>query len=789
MAFVLRSGDLGGAGHFATANRALEGTRGHQRLQKQRPPGYEPEVAISWRSEAKDFIFELKGRIDGVLPRDGTLLIEEIKTVSQPWIGPADPLHLAQAKIYAFLCAEQRGFKAAAVRITYLELESGETVEFGERFEIDGLKEFFDGVIAEYLQWIREHLRWQRERDLSIEQLAFPFQSYRSGQRALAVAVYRTIKARGKLFAEAPTGIGKTISVVFPAIKAMGEQRVEKIFYLTAKTIGRAVAEKTIADLRLAGLRLRSVTITAKEKVCFNSGRPCDLRTCPFALGYYDRIKTAIRDALQNERFTRSDLEEIARRHQVCPFELSLDLSLWVDLVICDYNYAFDPTASLKRYFDDEKHDYAVLIDEAHNLVDRAREMFSAELAKDQLISVRKEIEDALPGCAKALTRIENQLTKLHKDEGFVPREGAFVSKAAPEKIKRPLKLFMESAEAWLARNEQAAFRQRLLEIYFKLLGFDRVLEFYDEPYIAIYEKDAGRLRLFCADPSDLLRKALEHTGAAIFFSATLTPMEYFRESLGGEMLDPTLRFDSPFPPENLKVLVQNRVATRLNARALSYDAVAECIGALVAAKTGNYLVYFPSYEYLRQVLERFRTRFPDLATEAQTFGMKEVEREQFIAKFRNDAERTHVAFTVLGGIFGEGIDLVGDRLIGVVVVGVGLPQICLERDLIREQVQQLGRAGFDYAYTFPGMNRVLQAAGRVIRSETDRGVVLLIDERFRQPQYRKLLPAWWATQQARSPDEIHSAAREFWSDQKAEARSLDALVASSKEVLEKSSL
>ena len=761
--FVLRAGDLGGGSGFQGSNRAVEGTRGHQRLQRARPAGYEAEVAIKWRREEADFVFELKGRIDGVLAKEASLMIEEIKTTRRGWEGPADPVHLGQAKVYAFLCALERGYMAASVRITYLDLSTETCREIEETFTTAELKQFFEAVTGEYVEWLREHREWQRARDESIRTLGFPFAEYRAGQRKLAVAVYRALKLRSRLFAEAPTGIGKTISVLFPAVKALGEGLVERIFYLTARTVGRVVAEKTLADLRGSGLRLRSVTITAKDKICFNGGQPCDMTACPYAIGYYDRIKAALRDALTRESFTRAEIEAVARKHSVCPFELSLDLSVWVDVVVCDYNYVFDPTVALKRYFDDEKQDYAVLVDEAHNLVDRAREMFSAELHRGELEELRRLVDGPLPRCAKALGKVSREMAALGREENWAAREGSLVSREAPKQLEAGLESFAAEAEKWLVLNEPSEFREALLEGYFRVLAFQRVLDLFDARYASILEPEANLLRLFCVDPAAALNRVLANLASTIFFSATLRPIDFFRQSLGGDALDGVLQLDSPFPGEHLAVLVQDKIATRWRAREESQGAVAEAIGALAGERAGNYLVYFPSYAYLEAVLAEFRAAFPEIPTEVQSSRMNETEREEFLGKFREGGGRTLVAFAVLGGIFGEGIDLIGERLIGVVVVGVGLPQVSIERDLIREYWREQNRSGFDYAYTFPGLNRVLQAVGRVIRSEKDRGVVLLIDDRFGQRGYRALFPGWWQPRMVRSKAEIAGRAREFW--------------------------
>lgn len=763
--FVLRTGGLGGSGHFAGPNRALEGTRAHVKHQKSRPAGYESEVTVAREIDAGEFVVKLRGRIDGLMERDGVLLIEEIKTVSRlsEREESADPVHLGQAKLYGVLYGEERGFKEVDVQITYLELETMRAREIRERCGMDELRRFFETVVGEYVQWLREHERWMQVRDESIAKLLFPFREYRPGQRSLAVAAYRAVKTGSKLFAEAPTGIGKTISVLFPAIKAQGEQRVEKIFYTTAKTIGRTVAEKALTDLREDGLRLRSVTLTAKEKICFNDGKACDLTTCPYAVGYYDRIKAALKDALSGDVFTREAIEAIARKHLVCPFELSLDLSVWADVVICDYNYVFDPSVSLKRFFGGEKREFAVLVDEAHNLVERAREMFSAELMRDEVAGVRELIETELPASAKVLKKVQAQFAAFRNLEGTAERDGTFVNAKCPEKLAKLLKDFCKEAEGWLAQNEASSFKEALLDLYFKALGFVRTAEIYDERYVTCYEPHAQRLKLFCVDPSKLIREALKPVGSTVFFSATLNPIDYFRESLGGELTDMTMSLASPFPRENLLLMVQDRIATTLRMRAESYGAIAEGIASTARGKCGNYLVFFPSYDYMARVLEEFRKQFPEIEAVAQKSGMSEGEREGFLGMFGTGTERTLVGFAVLGGIFGEGIDLVGERLIGVVVVGIGLPQICLERDLIREYWQNTGRSGFDFAYTFPGMNRVLQAVGRLIRTETDRGVVLLIDDRFARRAQRDLFPSWWDAKMARSTSEIAAQCEVFW--------------------------
>jgi DNA excision repair protein ERCC-2 len=787
--FVLRQGDLGGDRDFVGSDRALAGIRGHQKIQRSRPTGYLTELPVVYKVEKDEFTLQIRGRIDGLLITTGQVLLEEIKTVQGTWDHEPDPLHWAQAKYYAFIHAQEHALKEIKIQLVYLELTDGKVTEFRQTFSFAELSDFFATTTAIYVDWLRERHHWCLARDASTAALAFPFANYRPGQRELAVAAYRVLANGGRLFLAAPTGIGKTISVLFPAVKALGEGKLERIFYLTARTVGRAIAEKALVDLRRAGLKLRAVTLTAKEKVCVHDGKPCDLLTCPLALGYYDRVKPAIREALEREKITRVVLEEVGQKHQVCPFELSLDVSLWVDAIICDYNYVFDPQVYLRRHFAEDGGAYGFLVDEAHNLVDRAREMFSADLDGWEILDVKRAVKKASPRCSKALTQLHTAMRKL--GNATKPHENSFEAsdpsselnlfpvKTAPirseengvstnpefpDSLIEPLETALDEVENWLVKNQPAEFREALLALYFRLHSFRRTAELYDERFVTIIESGpAIKVRLFCLDPSLLLRKALARGKAAIFFSATLTPMDYYRTLLGGAPEDPVLQLSSPFPSQNLAVLIQDRIQTHFKGRADSLGDVVEAIGTLVRGRRGNYLVYFPSYQYLNDTLQEFQIRFPPISVLVQRPGMTEPERDAFLAAFSVEHGETLVGFAVLGGIFGEGIDLVGERLIGAVIVGVGLPQLCVERNLIRDYFQQQNAAGFDYAYTFPGMNRVLQAVGRVIRSETDHGVVLLIDARFDELRYRRLFPAWWKFVKVRNSDALRETVAGFW--------------------------
>ena len=768
--FVLRSGDLGGGG-FASAARLFEGTRAHQKVQKSRPEGYQAEVSVSHLVEAEELQLEIAGRIDGLMMDGEQVLVEEIKTTE----GELDPerpdnlVHWAQAKTYAYILAIQNDLNQVDIQLTYVRLEPWKVEEDRRTFSLDELTLFFEDLITRYLHWARIYHEWCLVRDPSIKALSFPFPNYRKGQRELAVATYRTIEAQSRLFVQAPTGIGKTISTLFPAVKAMGEGLVEKVFYLTAKTVVRTVAEKAIDDLRGEGLRLKSLTLTARDKICFRpeGEESCNPEECEYAIGYFDRINDALEEIFQEDAFTRPVIEEAARKHKVCPFEFSLDLSLWVDAIICDYNYVFDPRAFLKRFFAEGGGNYTFLIDEAHNLVDRAREMFSADLHKSEVMAVKRAVNKDHPKLAKQIQKINRHLLEIGKRCEKKGEEEFWVDPELPRTLLPLLEKFLDDAEAILVRNIPAPYWDQLIDFYFQVFGFMRIAELFDEHYTTYAEKTGKEvyLRLFCIDPSKNVREALKRGSSAIFFSATLTPLEYFREILGGEDDDPLMSLDSPFPHENLRLLLADHIATTYRKRDATYGDVAESIAGAVGQRDGNYLVYFPSYRYMQEVSERFIAAHPEVEVLVQASGMSERAREEFLAVFDAENRETTVGFAVMGGIFGEGIDLVGERLVGAIIVGVGLPQICLERNLIRSYFDAQEISGFEYAYTFPGMNRVLQAAGRVIRTDEDRGMVMLVDERFGQGRYRRMFPPfWYPVHQARTPEQIEASLGMFWS-------------------------
>lgn len=744
---LLRSGDIDN--RLVSPTRMLDGTRIHQKIQKEGGEKYNKEVYLSYDYEVEGFLFKLEGRADGIISEPDCIVIDEIKSTSRPleYIDyDFSVLHWAQAKCYAFIYATQNELSKISVQLTYYQIDTEEIKRIREYYELEELRIFVWELLNKYLVWAAMSDKWSRHRDLSVQNLQFPFESYRKGQRELAVAVYKTIIQQKKLFVQAPTGIGKTISTLFPSVKAVGEGKTTKIFYLTAKTITRQVAEEAFSKMRNSGLRFRTITLTAKEKICFNKEGSCNRDYCEYAKGHFNRVNAALLDILENsENLSREVIEQYARKHCVCPFEFALDLSIWADCVICDYNYAFDPRVYLKRFFLNNSADYVFLVDEAHNLVDRAREMFSAELNKSAFLEAKKIMKTKLPKMANILNKINTYMVALRKqcsDEGFLVRKDEL------NDLYKMLNYFIHESEEWILRNQNKNIDgfDQLLELYFDSISFIKIAEFYDNRYVTFIERRGSevRVKLFCVDPSFLLADALKRGKSAVLFSATLTPISYFMDILGGDRDDYNMNLVSPFDNKNLCLLVDNNISTKYKNRDLSYDKIVKIIWAAIQKRAGNYIIYFPSYKYMNEVYTRFSEKYPCVQTMVQQSSMTEEERESFLNQFQPNSTEYLVCFGVLGGIFSEGIDLKGDRLIGAVIVGVGLPQVSAEQDIIMNYFNQKTGMGYENAYMFPGMNKVLQAAGRVIRSESDTGMVLLLDERFSQANYKKLFPKHW---------------------------------------------
>ena len=751
---------------FTGSGRLIKAIRAHQKIQRRRPADYQPEVTVSHTVESATIALIIGGRIDGVWPTDEGILIEEIKTTTQPPETIAkeeNPLHWGQLKCYAYIYAAAHNLETIKGQLTYYHLDTGQTFEYGHVFEFIALTDFFNDLVSKYLSWADAVAGWQARRNTAIHQTPFPYTHYRTGQRHMAVAVFRTIRDEARLMVQAATGIGKTMAVLFPAIKAMAEGLTEKIFYLTARTTGRLAAEKTLDILRRNGLAIKSLTLTAKDKICFEPDADCNPETCSFAKGYYDRYRAAFEVAFKQDALTRTDIENICSQFDICPFAFSLALAKSVDVVICDYNYAFDPRVALKELFEEQKQSHTFLVDEAHNLVDRSREMFSATLNKQPFLTVRRMFKGHLPELHRRMDRINRWFLKTRKqgEDDTAPR----IEISAPDGPVSILWAFIREVDRWLTKNKKAPYREPLLELYFNVINFLRVIETYDDRYVTCYEPKGRdfQVTLFCIDPSFQLAAALKRSRSAVFFSATLTPMNYFIDLFGSGETTGRLIVPSPFPPQNRCVIICTRISTRYRIRTQTQPAVLAAIETVLDAKPGNYLFFFPSHEYMQDVHASFDQTETGAAVKIQAPNMAETERENFIEHFSEKKSGSRIAFAVMGGIFGEGIDLTGDRLNGVAVIGVGLPAISWQRELVRDYYHRKTGLGYEYAYIYPGINRVLQAAGRVIRSEEDIGIILLVDDRFITPPFRKLLPKEWQPAMAIDPHEIREILTNFW--------------------------
>lgn len=761
---TMRQGDL--RFDFLSSVRPVEGIRAHQKIQRLRPDGYQVELPVDLTVERAGFDLSISGRIDGVYMDSDPQMVEEIKTTRRRLTSLEDepnPVHWAQLKCYGYMWALEHHLETVALQLTYVRLPGHRTLELKKLVDFAELERIFGELLERYLKWVQRQADWVAVRNATIQVMAFPFENYRPGQRAMAVEVYRTIRDCGQLFVQAATGIGKTMAALFPAVKALQEQLTPKIVYLTARTTGRIAAESALNILRTQGLRLRSVSLTAKDKICFSPECDCTPEECSFAAGYFDRIDAALEEALSHDDLTRDTIEAIAREHKVCPFELSLELVSLVDCVIGDYNYGFAPGVMLQRLFGDSAQRHAVFVDEAHNLVDRSRDMFSAQLDKETFLVLRRRLKKAQPDIYKALGCINAWLAAARRQCRNVG--GHRVEAELPETLLERLRDFLWTAEKWLTRNERSDFRADLLTLFFECARFVKVAEIYDSRFATLYETTGEyfSVKLYCIDPAHLLREAWQKSLCAILFSATLAPASYYRSVLGSDAQAKGINISSPFPSSNLAVFAADTISTLYRRREDSCGRVSRVISTLIRQRTGNYMIFFPSYAYMEMVYRQFVRECPDVETIVQAPDMNDNQRVSFLDRFAEHVSRTLVGFVVMGGVFGEGIDLKGERLTAAAIVGVGLPGISQERELIRAHFQTAGGCGFEFAYQYPGINRVLQAAGRVIRSDNDRGVVVLIDSRYGQHRYNNLLPVHWETKRTGGMSDFQRKLADFW--------------------------
>lgn len=819
--FVLSSGDIDNRRTAGAKKEAMqEGGRLHRKIQRRMGSSYQAEVTMKHVVDQGQYRIQIEGRADGVITEPGGCIIDEIKCMASAVSRLEEPIpvHLAQAMCYGYFWCLEKGLSSIGIQLTYCHMETEEIRRFRQEKSFDELEEWFAGLIHEYQKWADYLYRHGLRRQESLKELVFPY-PYRKGQRELAVDVYRAIARKRNLYIQAPTGIGKTLSVIFPSLKAMGEGKGEKLFYLTAKTITRRAAEEALEILRQQGLYFSSITITAKEKMCFLDKPQCNPEACPYAKGHFDRVNDAVFHIIHQEfAITRDKVAEYARTYQVCPFEFSLDISSWVDGIICDYNYVFDPNACLKRYFGEGKGGgFLFLVDEAHNLVPRAREMYSAALVKEDILLAKRLVKARSGKLARLLEQCNKAMLELKREcEDYQILEDVNHLGMLVSGMYAQMEEFMEE-------NPEFEDRDLVLDFYFQVRDFLSAWELMDEGYERYSQMTPdGRFQvvLFCIDPSGRLKRYLAMGASTIFFSATLLPVMYYKELLSGEREDYAVYAESPFPVENRLLLVARDVSSRYSRRnAREYEKVAAYIREIVAGRQGNYLVFCPSYPYLERLEEILLGKAwkedetgewtpgsaltgearekrelcaageaeekrglcaageaeekrvlcaaeetPEFALLVQRSRMEEEEREAFLARFRERGkEKSLLGLCVMGGIFGEGIDLKAESLIGVIIVGTGLPMVGPKQDILRRHFDQGGKPGFAYAYQYPGMNKVMQAAGRVIRTMEDEGVIALLDDRFLSQDYLSLFPKEWSDYQRTGLSQVGGQVRAFW--------------------------
>jgi DNA excision repair protein ERCC-2 len=744
VSFLYASGDLSSE-TFQNVS-LLEGTRAHQYHQRNYLEADEAEVSIALMWTNASYQVFLTGRIDGLLQRGDDLIVEEIKSTrfnifDENWQYKLE--HLAQLKMYAFMYMKANHLTDIKGRLTYLQISDLKSRIFDFVFDVDLLKTFFETSILDYLDWIEILSKHDNEKRASLETLVFPFSEYRRGQRELMAATYQTTMNEEILYAIAPTGIGKTMATLFASLKAMHKEE-QKIFYLTAKNAGKKVALESMDVLSEAGLKMKTLEITSKDTICFLDKRLCHPDHCSYAKGFFDRLKDATIDIFEHETLlTRTVVERYAQKHRVCPFEFSLYVSYFVDVIICDYNYVFCPITHLIRYFDDDQYAPHVLIDEAHNMITRSREMYTKSLSISTLVKVRRLSNKMKPSLRGPINRVIDVFSKIKEGMG----KQTFLSfKETPFEMIDAIKYCLQKMENTLKDQKNQVNRSDVIDIYLELLGFMKIHDYYGSQYLTnvlITSDDDVMMTLQCLDASKFIYHTIEErVKSTVLFSATLEPVSYYKQLLTTGVGE-TIKIRSPFDPKHLKLFVMHRISTRYQDRASSLQAIVKAISVVVQAKKGNYIVFFPSYQYLNNVKASLPNDL-DVDIIIQDREMDALLRTKTIELFKDLSSRSKLALFVMGGSFSEGIDYIGDMLNGVIVVGVGLPMVNDINHQLKDYYEEHFGQGFDFAYKYPGINKVIQAVGRVIRTHQDYGIAVLIDDRFSKADYEHLFPREW---------------------------------------------
>ena len=832
--FLMRNGDIDNLASGRSSEDAMQaGSRIHKKIQKMAGAGYEPEVSMSVTVPFEDFTVRVEGRADGVITQKTGVTIDEIKGTYKnlDFIKAPKKEHLSQAMCYAYMVLTAEKLDVIDVQVTYCNLETEAIKRFKNSLTKEEITSWFAELMRQYGKWAEIEVKWKQIRNDSIASMTFPF-SFRDGQDELMQRCGNAYRNGNYLFMEAPTGCGKTITTLYPAIQSIGRGEVNRIFYLTAKTITRTVASDTLKLLRRNALKIKSIVLTAKEKICILEEPDCNPIACERAKGHYDRVNEALYDCITSEEeLSRDIIEAYARKHCVCPFEFSLDLSLFADVIICDYNYVYDPHVYLRRFFSEScPGDCLFLTDEAHNLVDRARDMYSASLCKEDMQSLAamveaerqhpkklsipsgyaSQIQKTLEECAAAFL-----LVKRRCDEGFYVYED--LDLFAPQlkaltRFTNVVKKLLESEE----RRRGGILWKAVLNYYFEVSHFQTMWDLMGDEYklyAEIKEDEKLVVKLLCMDPGRMLKACNKRARGGVMFSATLFPMEYYTDLLGGMPEDENVLAASVFPKDHRIILAASDVTSRYEERTdENYEKIAAYIYRMVKAKNGNYMVFFPSFDFAERVYNVLYKKYAPIVFDVilQQEKMSEQEREAFLGHFsvkREEKEqnedtqlsleglsgevenagkhsrgkglkhtgiaslqkglapfrRSVVGFCVLGGIFSEGIDLTGEDLIGVLIVGAGIPFVTRDRELMRNYFDDDGGKGYEFAYQIPGMNKVLQAAGRVIRTADDKGVILYLEKRFNKAEYEMLFPEHMRPDEKVSINTLLKHVSAFW--------------------------
>lgn len=777
--FIMRGGDIDNRTAGADKDTMLLGGKMHRKIQKRMGADYHAEVGLKYELQCKDFMLVVEGRADGIIETPDGIVIDEIKGVLKELDAVKEPVlvHLAQAKCYAYIYACQNRQEQIGVQMTYCNLETEDIKRFQYVYGYEELSEWFFELVGKYEKWARYQIRWRKKRDASIREVEFPF-TYREGQRELAASVYKTILRKKKLFIQAPTGVGKTMAVVFPAVKAVGEGLGDKIFYLTAKTITRTVAWQAFDVLKEQALRMKVLVLTAKDKICFCEETNCNPDGCIYAKGHYDRVNDAVYELLTTyDEMNREIIEEQAKKWRVCPYEMSLDVSNWIDVIICDYNYVFDPNAYLRRFFGEgNQGEYLFLIDEAHNLVERGREMYSASIYKEDFLRIKKLVKIKDVKLSKRLDECNRNLLVMKREcEDYQILDNVSHLYLKLMNLMTELERFLEEERQREGGDEE--IRKEVLDFYFNIRMFLNIYDKLDDNYMTycqLEERGSFKVCLFCVNPSKNLQEFLDKGNSTVYFSATLLPIHYYKKLLSTSKEDYAVYAESPFDAGKRLLLLGMDVSTKYTRRGEEmYRRYAKYLLETAGAKAGNYMAFFPSYRFMEEVYEVFLELLEDPQKRGCTIDyviqsqyMSEEAREIFLENFEEAREGSLIGFCVMGGIFSEGIDLTQDRLIGAIIIGTGLPQVCRERELLKYYFDSQGLQGFDYAYLYPGMNKVLQSAGRVIRTDEDRGVILLLDERLRDSRYREVFPREWKDIRLCHVETAAGMIEEFWREE-----------------------